>query len=181
MTICKRIFYSTTYLYRDEDEPAFNLTSLNCFEALSHLEMDEMPSIKGKLNLPELQIASFRTPYGLKEYQNYLFELKCPKLKALKVLACKPVLTCETDQLEYLHYGYFDGIDQTDYLKSISPNLRKLSTICLEPDWSLLSLLNDLQSVSLVLPSLSEIQIELRRPPCLSELDKLANNLRDLK
>lgn len=144
--------------------------------------MDEMPSIKGKLNLPELQIASFRTDYRVLGYKDYSFELKCPKLKALRLLFYKPVLTCETDRLEYLDYcDYCDYQDGADYLSNISPNLRKLSTICIEPEcpeWPLLSLL---QSGGLVLPSLSEIQIELRELPSLEELDKMANNLRDLK
>ena len=188
MTICNNICYRTYFdftNFTDEDVTVFDLTGLNCFAALSHLEMDEIPAIKGKLNLPELQIAAFQTDPRLVEYQDFsFFELECPKLKALKVFKCKPVLACETNRLVYLQH--FDDHDFTSYVKSISPNLEKLSTICLESTWSLLILLWDLQSESLILPSLSETQLEIEvdQPPSLEELDdlnELANCLEYLK
>ena len=179
MIICNKIFYRRYRRYRDEDATAFDLASLNCFEALTYLEMNEMPALEGKLNLPELQVAAFQTDFRVLGYKDCSFELKCPKLKVLKILVCKPVLTCETNRLEYLYYDYFDCLDSTDYLKSISPNLRKLSTICLESSNFLLKLLSDIQSRSLDLSSLS--QIELKQSPRLGKLDELAKSLRDLK
>lgn len=57
-----------------------NLASLNCFKHLYHLEINEVGKIEGRLNLEDLQIASFLPD----AYLGSSVELNCPRLRALK-------------------------------------------------------------------------------------------------
>ena len=173
MIICTKTSSSD---YKDEDARVFYLSCLNHFRALCHLEINEMPGLEGKLDLPDLQIAAFQTaPNAV--IQHSWIELNCPRLRALKIDHCNPALTCETDQLEYLEYCH--DHDQAPYLKSINANLRKLSTICFELGEILLEFLSDLQTGRLILPSLSEIH--MKQFPALIELKKLKSSLKKLR
>ena len=155
--------------YRDD---GIDLNDLNCFRELTHLEIySEYGHVKGKLNLPKLQIAAFEAGSDTSG-----LELDCPKLKALKIrYSYRVTLTSATDQLEYLHYDQVS----TYYLKDIRLNLLKLSTIVFENGDFLLQFLSDLQTGSLHAPLLSEIRLE----NCghLGPLDELASSLEDLK
>lgn len=153
----------------------FDLNSLNYFRALNHLEIDQMHRIDGKLNLQELRIAAFRVDDESNAPES-LFNLDCPALSALRIKCCKPTLTDRIDQLDYLHYENFYG--RTGYLKSISQNLRKLSTICLETIKDTLQFLTELKTGSLEMCALSEIQLEQCNP--IVGLEDLANSLEDL-
>ena len=156
----------------------FDLTCLNCFWALNHLDIDKFDIIKGKLNLQELKIASFQGDHGDSKVRRLSFELNCPKLRALKTIFCRAVLTNETDQLDYLHYD--NSLDkEADYLISISPNIQKLSTICMDWIEHLMVLFYYFEDGTLSLPLLSQIRLE--RCHGLERLDDLADYLQDLK
>lgn len=151
----------------------FDLSILNCFSALSHLEIHELP-LKGKLNLPELRIAAFKSNTG-----DPPFELNCPKLRALKIRWCKPILTSCTDQLDYLHYCDTDR-KEISWLRITSPNLQRLSTLCLEAisyfySDGLLRILSDLSTDRLSLPSLDRIRLE--RAESFEDLDEMVSRL----
>lgn len=67
-----------------------NLEHLNHLKRLKHLEFNEMPCAEAgclteKLNLPELQVASFTPLLG----SGSSFELNCPKLRALRLKCCR--------------------------------------------------------------------------------------------
>ena len=173
MIICNR---PSDDHYKDADTSVFDLTCLNYFAALSHLEIDEMPCIEGKLDLPQLRIAAFKAN-PKNEVPNLPLVLNCPRLRALKVTECQPDLTDETDQLEYLQYDI--SHNENHYLKCIRSNLQKLSTIYLQIGSDPLKFISDFQTGSLILPSLSEIRIE--HCPPLGELYELVNSLQKLK
>lgn len=170
---------SPYYSERNEEDTmmdGLNLDHLNHFKRLNHLEIDEMPFRKsscltGKLNLPELQIASF-TPM---RYSGSSFELNCPKLRALKLKWCSPVLSRQTNGLNTLEfYG-----EEPDYLTKYISNLQKLSSICTYSIGRLLQFLRDLETNKLSLPLLAEMRLD----DCgeLSELDELASKLEDFR
>ena len=152
----------------------FDLSLLEDFRQLSHLEINEIFHIQGKLELQELRIAAF---VGNGGEQNSPFKLNCPKLQNLRINHFNPVLTAD-NRLEYLHY--VNSGDPTDYLKSMSPNLRRLSTICFESIWQSLKFLSGLKTGSLSLPSLDLIKIE-EDILFLERLNELANSLEGLK
>ena len=173
MIICTK---THSGVYREADARIFYLSCLNHFRALCHLEINEMPGLEGKLDLPDLQIAAFQTaPNAV--IQHSWIELNCPRLRALKIDKCNPALSCEIDQLEYLEYRHYH--DQAPYLKSINANLQKLSTICFELGEILLEFLSDLQTGSLILPSLSEIH--MKQFPGLIALNGLKSSLQELR
>ena len=151
MVICTK--RSWTEL-RGSDETGFDLNPLNFFRSISHLEVVGFTSINGKLNLQELQIAFFRIGCGTRPESS--IELDCPRLRALRVYDCWPVLTSETNQLEHLRYDPLG--EPTDYLQSI--NFRKLSTICIETYEKTVQFLSDLKTGHLSLPSLSQVGLE---------------------
>ena len=174
MTICRKKMPF-------QDHPIeLDLNRLNCFAALRHLEVDEFHSLNGQLNLKELQIAAFerrespgigRARLGVRP-----FGLNCPKLRALKIRGCRPVLSEDTDQLDYLHYDYI-GDGSTDFLERI---LRRISTICFKKIGCLLLFLDDLRTGRLSAPSLSELKLEQwNKAP--KGLNKLAASLEDLQ
>lgn len=179
MTICNQMFWL------DRDATEFHLNNLNCFEKLSHLEINEFPCIKGRLDLQELAIAAFQIHNRPGRHSS--FELNCPRLRALSIKFFRPVLTDNTDQLDYLYYfdDYSDPrpgpmyVLKRDYLKSISPNLRNLSTICFGKNDDLLRFFSDLETGSLSVPSLTRIRLE--RCVCFQQLDELLVRLEDLK
>lgn len=179
MVICSKTGYSDL---RRHDETEYDLNCLNFFGALRHLVIDRLPRTRGKLNLPELRIAEFQNYENFKpefyELKDSSLELNCPRLRALKVKFCRPVLTGETNQLDYLHCG--DYGDPTNYLKSIFPNLGKLSTICFETIGRTMQFFSDLKSDRLSLPALSQIKLQLYND-YLKRLDELANGLQELK
>ena len=170
MTIYHRKSYGDLEDGFETDE--IDLNDLNCFRKLIHLEIySELGHVKGKLNLPKLQIAAFETGSDASG-----FELDCPKLKALKIrFSYRVTLTSATDQLEYLHCD----LTSKDHLKNICPNPRKLSTIVFERGDFLLEFLTDLQTGSLRVPLLRQIRLE----DCgfLGPLDEVASSLKDLK
>ena len=151
----------------------FDLNFLNCFFALEQLELYEIYGINGKLSLQKLRIATFRGCSQSKEPDSSI-ELNCPRLSILRICQFKPALTSATNQLECLYYDYYD--DPRDYLESISPNLRKLSTICFKSTASLSLFLSSLQTGSLSLPSLDLLKMQEFNGG-LGGLDELANNL----
>ena len=169
MTIYRRYSYADSGF---SSPCELDLNDLNCFSELTQLEINfEICEIKGKLNLPKLQISAFQ---GFARSGS--FELECPKLRALMIkLDHKVTLSSVTDQLDYLHYD----LTSTDHLKNICPNLRKLSTIVFEKGDFLLKFLTDLQTGSLHVPLLSQIRLE----DCghLGPLDEVVNSLKDLK
>ena len=176
MVICTK--RSWTEL-RGSDATAFDLNPLNFFRAINHLEVVGFTSISGKLNLQELQIASFQIGYGNTQLESSI-ELDCPRLRALRMYRCWPVLTNETTQLEYLRYSPYD--QPSNYLLRISPNLRKVSTICIELAEKTLQLLSDLKTGRLSLPSLDRVLLELSLEcTALGRLDALASCLEDLQ
>ena len=158
----------------------FDLSCLNFFISLSHLELSEFPYFKGKLDLPELQVAGFQLTLESGRFEAK-FELACPKLRALKIERCNPVLTSDPNLLEYLHLDFFHyKLD----LKTISRNLPKLSTICLEYFDSLMELFSDLETKRLSLPSLNQIRLESACYKCSlfqEELIQLADGLENLR
>ena len=159
----------------DSDWIDFDLTNLNCFKALRHLEIDNFRQsmLFGELNLPELRIATFGNSVGLK--------LQCPKLRALKFCSYCLELSSDTDQLEYLDYDYQYQYN-TYIVKRISPNLQRLSTICLQTIDCLLQFLSDLKTSTLCLPSLSRIRVgDLGYWGGFERLDELIDRLEDLK
>ena len=162
--------------FRDKAGVELDLHRLNIFRSLNQLDIDEFPRIKGKLALPELEIAAFRVQIKVgKKKLDTAFELECPRLTALKINFCRPTLSGHTDQLDYLHYG--DHEDRNDYLASISPNLRRLSTICFETIRYTLEFLDDLKKNRLTFPALNKIKLV----KCNKlELDALASALEDL-
>lgn len=175
MIICSRQSWSRP---RDSPKPieVFELDLLNCFTALQHLEIHSFLCLKGKLNFFELRIASFvqqRGDDGL--YSS--FELNCPKLKALRLRSLCPFLDSNTDKLNYLHISYVSK----GYLKRISPNLQKLSTICFEEHLYLPGFSSDLKTGSLSLPSLGEIRLLNCIFLYVYGFDRLVNWLDDLK
>ena len=173
LTICSRRIWSEF-----DDATEFNLNCLNCFRSLRHLEIDEFACLKGELNLPYLRIASFRVEINYQsDGLDSSFELNCTRLQALKIKRCRPVLRSETNQLTYLYYDHFRG--RPDYLTSLEPNLRRLSTICFEVIRRSMQFLTDLQTGNLSVPSL--IQIRLEKCTDLDRLDELASSLQDLK
>ena len=165
--------------FKNSDATGLNLKFLNCFKALNHLEVVGFTSVNGKLNLQELRVASFQIGYDFRRTESS-FELDCSRLRALRVHRCWPVLTDDTNQLEHLRYCPHGA--PTDYLKSISPNLRKLSTIRIQSIEKTLQLFSDLKSDRLSLPSLDRVELEpwleLRAIDLLGEL---ASGLEDLQ
>lgn len=176
MMICIRV--SWVRCRSSNTEIDIDLNSLNWFTSLTHLEINEFYCLKGKLSLPELQIASFVTDGVDRIFE---FALNCPKLKALKLNGrLRPALEKGTNQLDYLQYGIHQI--QKDYLKSISANLQKLSTIATKTMFGplgILGLLSDLHTGSLLMPALRQVRLE----HCgeYSGLDKLVPILEDLK
>lgn len=168
-----------------ENASAFDLNSLNCFRALEHLEVEGFAAIQGELNLPELRIAAilFERHYWKEGEPSIGFD--CPRLRALKVDHCRPVLTSRTDQLNYLYYGRrsyqtnYQTNHQTNHLQSISSNLRRLSVICLETTGDLLQFFSDLKNGKLIMPSLDQIRLE--KCDDFERLDELIGCLKDLK
>lgn len=156
-------------------EVEFDLNHLNCFGALEHLEIDGMHRIDGKLNLLELRIAAFRVDDESNQ-QESSFELDCPKLSALRIKCCKPVLSDRTNQLDQLHCENFSG--RTGYLRGINENLQMLSTIWLDTIKDSLQFIGDLTRGELILPRLTEIQLERCNP--IVGLSDLADGLRAL-
>ena len=176
MTVCRK-----TPLGRNYDPLELDLNHLNCFRALSHLEVDEFPRIKGKLNLKELKIAAFAMTIRLLQLEpSSSFELNCPRLRALKLRQCRPTLSGDTDQLDYLYYDDYFFNNSSDYLKSLNPNLRKVSIICLKAIGRLLQFLSWIKTGSLRVPSLSELKLEQCNLQ-LERLDELVSSLEDLK
>ena len=160
-----------------KDDNTLDLSHLNCFKALSHMEIRGF-CIKGKLSLRELQIGLFHMSCGASKEEPDLFEfeLNCPRLRALEIRFCRPVLSSKTDQLDCLHYVFNRA--KIEYLKSIGPNLQKLTTICLGAAVEeCLQFLSDLKTGSLVMPSLSQIKLRLD----FKRSDELARILEDLK
>lgn len=155
---------------REKDVTYFDLSCLNFFSALNHLEIDQMNGIEGRLDLQELQIAAFAV-----ETRRGFFELHCPKLKALKIRNCMPTLT--TNRINHLYWC--DNGDPSNYLKKNESNLQKLSTNCFKTIKDLLRLLSALRAGSLSLPSLSELQLDLCED--LERLNDLVSSLEDLK
>ena len=157
--------------------PGVDLKDLNHFKRLKHLEIDEMScrvssTIKGTLNLPELEIAAF-TPI---RYSYSAFVLNCPKLKALKLKWCGPYLSNETSQLVDL--CLFNNEEKflsakPNYLARNLSKLQKLSTISFHRVDNLIEFLDDLETNTLSLPVLREIRLE----KCIR---LLANELNDL-
>ena len=171
MIICSSI----TWGCRDIDKTPLDLDCLNYFSAISHLEIDQFRSIKGELNLQELRIAALQTTgLGL---VNLPVKLNCPRLRVLKVHWIRPILTSETNELDYLHYSDYD--ESINYLESICPNLQKLSTICIEATGCLLELLSKLKIGVLSLDSLRRIRLEQCKQ--FGRLDELAYSLEDLR
>ena len=176
MVICTK--RSWTEL-RKSDATGFDLNPLNFFRAINHLEVDGFTSIGGKLNLQELRIVSLRIGFG-NSHQESSIKLDCPRLRALRMDQCCPVLTGETTQLEYLRYS--PQGEPTDYLLRISPNLRKLSTISIQSAEKTMQLLSDLKMDRLSLPSLDQIQLEpSNKENALFRLGELASSLKDLR
>ena len=162
---------------RENDVYELDLSSLNCFRALNHLQINAIGRVKGKLKLQELQIAAFCES---NESPDSPIELDCPKLKVLRIGTLRPVLSSETDQLHYLKCTYSE--DGKDYLRTISSNLRKLSTICFEHIPRLLKFLSDFKLAQLNLPSLDRIQLEQWLMFFdFDRLDELASSLEDLQ
>ena len=158
-----------------------NLEHLNHLKQLMHLEFDKMPCekaacLRGKLNLPELQVASFTPLRG----SGSSFELNCPKLRAMKLRWCAPVLSTETNGLSLLefHAEEFYGEDAV-YLSKHMSNLQKLSTVCVYTTMLLLPVLQDLETNKLSLPAIAEIRLEQCHE--LDDLDELASKLEDFK
>ena len=152
---------------------------LNHFKRLKHLEIDEITTgscLRGKLNLPVLQVASF-TPL-----RGSLFELNCPKLRALKLRWCAPVLSAETNGLKLLefHAEEFCGEDVV-YLTNYMSNLQKLSTVCVYTTMLLLPFLQALETNKLSLPVIAEVRLEQSVNDRLDDLDELASKLEDFK
>lgn len=178
MSICHQM------LWPGQDETEFDLNYLNRFQKLSHLEISDFPCIKGRLSLQELEVAAFQT--YLRPSKQSSFELNCPRLRALKIRFFRPFLTEDTDQLENLYYHdkYYDSnsdpmnLLKRNYLKSISSNLRNLSTICFQGIDELLRFFSDLET-GLSVPSL--IGIRLERCCCFRQFDELIVPLEDLK
>ena len=163
---------------RSRDGFEIDLNRLNCFKELRHLEVDKFDSINGKLSLPELRIASFRA-YAFKGPPESLIELDCPRLRALRIEWLRLVLTENTNQLDYLQYD--DSLNQGTNLKSISSNLRKLSTICFGSGEQLVRFFSDLNEGRLKLPSLDRIKLQSPLPSTtLEQLDELVDCLEDL-
>ena len=150
-----------------------DLNDFNCLRELTHLEIySKFGYIKGKLNLPKLQVSAFEADHLAVQKS---FELDCPKLRVLKIrYNYRVTLTSATDQLEYLHYEP----DKVDRLNSICSNLTKLSTIVFRKAHFLLKFLRYLQTGTLPAPSLSEIRLEYYG---LWSLDEVASILEDLK
>ena len=150
-----------------------DLNDFNCFRELTHLEIySQFGYIKGKLNLPKLQVSAFEAD-NLKNRES--FELDCPKLRALKIkYNYRVTLTSATDQLEYLYYD----LNEIDSLNSMRSNLGKLTTIVFRIDDFLLKFFSDLKAGTFRAPSLSEIQLESY---VLWSLDELTRVLEDLK
>ena len=160
------------------DDTGFDLDSLNCFRALNHLEVVGFTSMNGRLNLEELRVASFWISFRYVPNESSI-ALDCPRLSALRVHGCWPVLTSNTDQLEHLRCSPHQ--EPTDYLKSISPNLQKLSTICIHPTSERMQLFSDLKSGRLSLPSLDRVLLEPSPIySALVRLGELASCLEDL-
>ena len=177
MTICSMEIWGVK---QNDKITEFGLNRLNCFRALRHLEVDAFSRLQGELNLPELRIAFFQVHRKFNEL-NSPFSLDCPRLRALRLTDwLRPVLSSATDQLDYLHLGNYG---QGAYLKSISSNLRKLSTICVPEIRDLLKLFVDLKTRGLNLPALGHIRLEhqYRSIRDLRELENLAPALEDLK
>ena len=172
-----------------EKGPGVNLNDLNHFKRLKHLEIDEMPCrtpcrtsscIKGTLNLPELQIAAF-TPML---YSGSSFELNCPKLKALMLKWCSPVLSNETSQLVDL--CLFNNEEEflsakPNYLAKNLAKLQKLSTIRFHRVDHLIEFLYDLKTNTLSLPVLKEIRLENCIRLLANELNDLARKMENFQ
>lgn len=167
--------------YGEKITTEFGLNYVNCFRSLTHLEIDGVSHIRGKLKLPELRIAAFRMnkPNGMESS----FVLDCPKLVALRVNWLKLVLTSDTNQLDYLHYEDYNlpcsKAAPPDFLRNISSNLQKLSTICLETIDRLLQVLSDLKKGRLSLLSLNEIRLD--QCDNLVRIAELADSLEELQ
>lgn len=156
----------------ESDTTEFDLGALNCFSVLRHLEIHEL-SLKGKLNLPELQIAVFENEVKVPDPP---FELNCPKLRALRISGCWPALTNLTDQLDYLYCSSHDeAFWLVSWIKSNSPKLQRLSALCLETIDGLQQILFDLNSGKLSLPSLNRIR--LKKAESFKQLPQLATSL----
>lgn len=160
--------------------PGVNLDDLNHFKRLKQLQIDEMlcarsSCIKGKLNLQELQIASF-TPCGLSDSS---FELNCPKLRALKIAWCSPVLSSETSGLDELHVGEHGFENSKDPLVKNISNLQKLFTIRFNQLSKLMRFLDDLEANKLSLPALRQIRLE--KADYYKQLNKLAVKFEDFQ
>ena len=179
MSICRK------KIRPSEDKTELDLTPLNCFAALSHLEVDEFIRLKGWLSLKELRIAAFSMVSlrhtGFEEKCRSQFEVDCPRLRALKIWHCWPTLSSDTDQFDYLDYNDYFSKKATDYLKSISPNLRKVSTICFKMIFRLLEFLTDLKTGDLSVPALNELKLDECRHLFEPLLEQLAASLEDLK
>ena len=91
-----------------------------------------------------------------------------------------PVLTGDTNQLEYLRYSTL--VEPAGYLRRTSPNLQMLSTICIESTEKTVQLFSDLKRNRLSLPSLDQIHLESPlESGTLNRLGELANCLEDLR
>lgn len=176
VNVQRMICYRERHYLLEENYETFDLELLNCFAALRHLEISKFFCIKGNLNLQELRIAAFRAE---KKVPNLSSELDCPRLKALAVRQFKPALSGATNQLEYLQCCNCEN--PTGYLKSISPNLRRLSAICFKSQYRFLEFLSSLKT-NLNLPSLSQIKLDhgsdLEFP---EKLNEMASGLENLK
>lgn len=169
MVICIR----RKWIVFDDCKTEFDLNSLNCFRGLTQLQIENNRYlfISGKLNLQELRVAAFELAHG-----DANIELDCPKLRALSIGRCAPVLTAETNQLDYLrYYPYMDS----NYLESITNrNLQKLSTFCLKGNGLLLEFLSKLKAGTLKFASLLQIEIEKANQFRLLCLASLLEDLR---
>lgn len=167
---------------RKSDTTGFDLGRLNSFRAINHLEVEGFVSISGKLSLQELRIAAFQVCV-LGGQPELPIELDCPRLIALRVRDCWPALT--GDQLEYLHLAtpthLFADNETADFLQSISPNLRKLSTIRFESAEKTMQFFSMLRA-GLCLPSLKTVQLDqYPKDNTTKPMSELIDRLEDLQ
>lgn len=133
-----------------------NLSDLNCFEQLVHLELEGLALVKGELSLRNLKIAYFE---NMNE-DTVKFGLDCPQLEALGIgCLTEPRLTSRTcHSVKHLYVNH--ACESKTYLLRLYSKLKSLFSICFSGSGDLGSFVLAAWERRISVPSLKEIKLK---------------------